>query len=119
MSTWMRFFVSFVLLITGAAWVHAAPKKSTTLSPIRPNPAWRILYEKGKDIWTMRADGSGKHRLFSNALESRWSFDHRKIAFMRQGNAWVANADGTNAHAVTHWPPQPMKSRADNLLGLA
>jgi Tol biopolymer transport system component len=37
------------------------------------------------DLWVMRADGSGKLRLASNAEEPTWSPDGTKIAYVRDG----------------------------------
>lgn len=40
----------------------------------------------------------------ANCREPHWSPDAKQIAFVRGKGLWIANADGTNAHALTDHP---------------
>jgi Tol biopolymer transport system component len=67
----------------------------------------------GSEIWLMRADGSDKHRLYTDTAavdESlAWSHDGRWLAFDRTttnyGTIAVIRADGSHAHILTNRPP--------------
>jgi len=55
-------------------------------------------------ICVMNADGSGQRLVIADGLFPKWSPDGTQILFRRSaidaGDAWVANADGTNARKV-------------------
>lgn len=64
------------------------------------------------NIWTMRADGSGRKRLTSDGQSSEpaWSPDGRKIAYVVSASPykyesnpqiWMMNSDGSNKRAIT------------------
>jgi Tol biopolymer transport system component len=67
----------------------------------------------GSEIWLMRADGSDKHRLYTDTAavdESlAWSHDGRWLAFDRTttnyGTIAVIRADGSHMHTLTNRPP--------------
>lgn len=73
-----------------------------------------ILYvaDGGNDhwaLWTMRPDGSGKHRLTTapEAGWARWSPNGKRILYWAtdgqgRGNIWIMNADGSARRQLTH-----------------
>ena len=69
-----------------------------------PNEKW-IAYssEAGAlDIWRMRPDGHDKTRLTTRGRDEypTWSPDSTRIAFMRLGDIWTVQANGSDAHAL-------------------
>jgi Tol biopolymer transport system component len=65
-----------------------------------------IIYERGRDVWQMRTNGTHQHRLIANASAPDWSPGATHIAFVRQGDPWVANADGSGARQLAHTPEE-------------
>jgi len=60
-----------------------------------------------EDIWVVRDDGSGLHRLTNDPAyeySPAWSPDGSRIAFARNGDVWVMHADGSGAHRLTSGP---------------
>ena len=83
----------------------------------KPNAQWQIIYERGFDLWAMRADGSGKHRLIRDASQPVLLANPRKLAFVRRGNVFVASPGGANIRQVTHW--EPTAPDADTIHGVS
>ncbi len=52
-------------------------------------------------VRTMHADGSGKTLLDRYGTDPIWSPDGKRIAYVRTGDIWIMNADGTNKLRVT------------------
>jgi Tol biopolymer transport system component len=63
-----------------------------------------ILYQRGRGVWQMRTNGTHQHRLIANASAPDWSPGATHIAFIRQGDPWIANADGSGARQLAHTP---------------
>jgi Tol biopolymer transport system component len=58
---------------------------------------------KSYGIWLMHSgDGRGIRRLTSAGTSPNWKSDGTKIAFVRGGDIWVMNADGSGQHRLTH-----------------
>jgi Tol biopolymer transport system component len=57
-------------------------------------------------IYTMSPDGSGQVALTTNRFDTgpEWSADGSRIAFEREGDIYVMNADGTGATNLTNSP---------------
>jgi Tol biopolymer transport system component len=56
------------------------------------------------DLWVMRADGSGKVKLTTNAEEPTWSPDGRQITYVRDGGSphlRIINSTGGGDHRLT------------------
>ena len=63
------------------------------------------------DIWTIRPDGTGLHRLtrIGGARSPKWSPDHSSLLFIRRypgskvarSELWVVRADGTGMRLLT------------------
>ena len=72
-------------------------------------PAWApndraIAYVRGRDVWTMRTDGSRQRLLLRNASSPSWSPGGTHLAFVRGGDPWVAAANGSGARRVARLP---------------
>jgi len=79
-------------------------------------PAWApddsaIAYQRGRDVWIMRTNGTGQRLLIRNARSPSWSPGATHIAFIRNGDPWIANRNGTGARRVAR-VPQPQISVA-------
>jgi Tol biopolymer transport system component len=59
-----------------------------------------IVYWRGRDLWKMKADGSGQRLFMRNATAPSWSPGGSHVAFIRGGDPWVAARDGTFAKRV-------------------
>lgn len=79
------------------------------------HPAWSpngktIIFSGGTssreggrtDLWSLRPDGRGLHRLLVNADGAAWSPDGRRIAFSRRGDIYTATPAGTSLRQLTH-----------------
>jgi dipeptidyl aminopeptidase/acylaminoacyl peptidase len=80
--------------------------------PLGAGEAWIVI--GGDDRATLiRPDGTGTHSILTTlgvtVTDPAWSPDGQQLAFEGKGTRgsqlWVANADGTGAHAVTATPP--------------
>jgi Tol biopolymer transport system component len=54
----------------------------------------------------MRTDGSRQRLLLANGISPSWSPGATHIAFIRGGDPWIANRNGTGAKRVVHEPAQ-------------
>jgi TolB protein len=62
-------------------------------------------FQKGYDVWTIGADGSGLRRFLRRSCVPEWSPDGGRIVFVRPCDSefqdvWVAAADGGNARRI-------------------
>lgn len=68
-------------------------------------PEWlsdgRVLFQYGGALWAMNNDGTGQSMLIEAASDARVSGDRTRIAFVRSGDTWIADADGTNQVRIT------------------
>ena len=77
------------------------------------HPTWsaagQIAYTRSRsstssEVWTIRPDGSGHRLLVENAYGPAWSPDGRRLAFIRRGDLFVADADLRNQSQLTRDP---------------
>lgn len=61
-----------------------------------------IAYDRGRDLWRVRPDGSGQRLLARDASSPSWSPGGTHIAFVRDGDPWVMSRDGTRARPIVH-----------------
>ncbi len=64
---------------------------------------WTRTTTSGSNIWSMLSDGTVQVQLTSNGQSNdpSWSPNGTKIAFVRQGDIWVMNANGTGQTKLT------------------
>ena len=62
-----------------------------------------IVFERGRDVWKMNADGTSPVALTvgGGTLDPTWSPQATQIAFSRAGDIWVMDADGSDARNLT------------------
>jgi TolB protein len=67
-----------------------------------------LAFSRDNALWLAHADGSDARRIAANGYQPDWSPDGRRLAFVsnRGGRerVYVADADGSNARAVTRGP---------------
>ena len=94
-------------IATATATASPTATPGPTPYPLADGEAWIVL---GGDVATMVSEnGTGRHDLLGglgvHINDPTWSPDGHQLAFDGNGDAgsqiWVANADGTDAHAVT------------------
>jgi Tol biopolymer transport system component len=61
-----------------------------------------IAYDRGRDLWRMKPDGSEPRHLARNASSPPWSPGSAHIAVIRGGDPWLMSRDGSGAHRVLH-----------------
>jgi Tol biopolymer transport system component len=86
-----------------------AMKRLTSSGADEAHPAWapngnEIVYERGRDLWRMRADGRNQRLLIRNAGAPSWSPGGSRIAFIRGGDVWNTRRDGSGAVRVADLP---------------
>jgi TolB protein len=90
-------FTNHKILETDASWAPSGTLLAFTRSRAgRPD-----------QIFTINADGTGLNRVSRGTLgasDPTWSPDGKRIAFVRQNDIWVMDADGSHAHALTSTP---------------
>jgi Tol biopolymer transport system component len=74
------------------------------------SPAWgpygEIVFVRGRNLWRMKPDGSGKRLLARNVGQwapfgkVSWSPGGSRLAFSRAGDPWTMKRDGTDAKRV-------------------
>jgi dipeptidyl aminopeptidase/acylaminoacyl peptidase len=80
-------------------------KRLTRASINEAGAAWgpygEIVYGRGRDLWRMKPDGSGK-RLLAHGVYApvSWSPGGSRLAFTRRGDPWTMKRDGTDAKLV-------------------
>jgi len=79
-------------------------------SPRFSSDGSQVLYmhsaPEGSSLWRVSIVGGQPRRVVDNAVEGAWSPDGKHIGYVRlsddrkQGQVWVSDADGSNAHKV-------------------
>jgi Tol biopolymer transport system component len=87
------------------AAAEAAPSSGAIAALATDRIAFSSITADGSDIWTMGPAGGSATRLTSytgTEAQPRWSWDRKRIAFVRVRNShpdiFVMNADGSNKH---------------------
>jgi hypothetical protein len=116
------FAVQIRLTVQGDAVILAPPPTATPIpTPLFKTPApasnvsGRLVFQQasGGDIYTVNGDGTNLKRVTSG-IDPSWSPDGKQITFARwgaQAGIYVANADGTNEHAIAGSMTQPLSPR--------
>ena len=84
---------------TGLRRITRGPAQDT-MAAWSPDGRW-IAFERQQDLWLVRSDGSGAHRLVKNGGSPDWSPNGRWIAFGGLGGLWVVRPDGTGRRRLT------------------
>lgn len=75
-------------------------------------PSWhpdgsKIIFHSNRDntngIWQVNIDGTGLRCINPYGDDPVYSPDGEKIAFVREGNLWIMNADGTDEKKLTNF----------------
>ena len=90
---------TLVALVALAVTLTSALVAGGARSADRPGS---IVFVRGHAVWTMRADGTGAHRLRRNidVSELAWSSDGRKLAFLTADGISVMDAAGKRVTTV-------------------
>ena len=59
-----------------------------------------LLYDAGRRIVVVNADGTGVHSVLPRGRSPVWSPDGRQVVFVSYENVFVVNSDGSNLHKV-------------------
>ena len=72
-----------------------------------------IAFVRGGDIYTIKANGVGLHRLTSSGHDSgpRWSPNGSQIAYLDRGNLWIMTAAGHSKTRLTDPAPRYSDAR--------
>ncbi len=72
-----------------------------------------IAFVRAGNIYTIKANGPGLHRLTSGGHDSgpRWSPDGSRIAYLDRGNLWIMTAAGRGKTQITHAAPRYSDAR--------
>ena len=58
----------------------------------------KLLYDAGRRIVVVNADGTGAHSVLPRGRSPVWSPDGRQVVFVSYENVFVVNSDGSNPH---------------------
>jgi Tol biopolymer transport system component len=113
--------IAFALLVFGCDDNQSAPTDPSGSSPL-PSPSTIVTAAKARsgaiafstdrdgnnEIYTMSPRGKDLTRLTNDPAsdtEPQWSFDGTKLVFVRAGDIFVMNADGSGQTNLTNTPP--------------
>lgn len=106
------------LLLALVAIVLVAASATAVVPGVNGLIAYTSLQDGNYEIYVMNNDGTGQSRLTNNpAVDSGPAFspDGRRIAFIRNGDIWLMNPDGSDQRSIaTHryagvsWIIRPM-----------
>jgi hypothetical protein len=104
-------FFALVVLTALAALLGAG--QGGTAQAAYPGADGLIAFVRGGDIYTIKASGSGLHRLTGGGRDSgpRWSPNGSQIAYLDRGNLWIMNGAGHHQTQVTHAAPHYTDAR--------
>ena len=139
---------SGIIVFAMSKWTPNSPQGGSAVFSINPNggaaqlltPAGgiipdvstdgsKIAYMIGGDIWVMDINGGNKHNITNTPAaydsDPTWSSDISILAYTTVTNTYtqtfitVANADGSNAHAITTSPGFSMPTWSGNKIAAA
>jgi Tol biopolymer transport system component len=64
-------------------------------------------------VWVSAPDGTAAHALTvgaSGAASPAWTGEGKSLVFIRDGNLWSVNGDGTGMRALTTYPEKPLRA---------
>src|SRR5436309_8450317 len=74
-----------------------------------------IGFTCGLSVCQSMVDGTSAGALISDGADPAWSADGTKIAFVKAGDVWTANADGSNQQLVVAAASNPTWSPSGDL----
>jgi len=107
----------FSMGTNGASQTNVTRNRSLNhADPAVSHSGLKIAYEYAREVWVMKADGTGKMRVAANAgadASPAYSPDGTKIAFSKNSaDIWVINADGTGQKRLTFTPDRQERDPA-------
>src|SRR5690348_13514980 len=87
-----------------AALVVGSPSASSSATGSEPQLVFSTNWTPWLDDHVFAWTPGGRLRSLGRGSTPAVSADGRRIAFVRDGQVWVANADGSGATQVTHEP---------------
>lgn len=90
---------------TGVRRITRGPERDI-MAVWSPDGRWiafsRLKQEGGQpDLWLVRPNGTGAHRLVAKGSSPDWSPDGRRIAFAGADGLWTVRADGSGQRRLT------------------
>jgi Tol biopolymer transport system component len=85
------------------------PGDGRSQHPLPDTPAWSpdggrlAVKAQNGDLLIGGPDGSALHSIGAFPMPASWAPDGIQFTFIRDGDAWIVNADGTNERNVTHF----------------
>jgi Tol biopolymer transport system component len=101
-STRSGFHDLYVVRTNGSGLARLTRARADELDAAWAPTGGAIVYDRGRDLWRMRPDGSEQRLLARNASSPSWSPGGTHIAFVRDGDPWVMSRDGTAAKRIVH-----------------
>jgi Tol biopolymer transport system component len=103
----------------GPAWSPDGMKLLFVSAPFGSRASTNMV-----DLYEMNADGSGVRRLTTNgdSWAPAWAPDGKEIAFIRNGEVWTMNADGSQQASLSHglrWAERPSWSPDERRIAVA
>jgi TolB protein len=94
----------YVVGATGSGLRRLTSARDDELHPVWSPNGRVVVYERGRDLWSMTPNGRHQHLLARNATSPSWSPAGTHLAFIRGGDPWVMASDGTAQKPVVHFP---------------
>ena len=89
----------YVVGTTGSGLRRVASSRFEDSAPVWAPNGGEIVFNRGRNLWRMKTDGSGQRLLARGVGKVSWSPGGSRLAFSR-GDPWTMKRDGTDARLV-------------------